>query len=69
MKDYPRIGSIDRKTYPRGLCKICGCNKSDSEITIEYTYMRGDDDVFSVHKKCIKALKPNQFIKNYIFIA
>jgi hypothetical protein len=44
---------IKRKSYPKGLCKICGKNKSDSRIDVQVTSFRGDDEVYNVHKSCL----------------
>jgi hypothetical protein len=60
-KSYPRIGNI--KKYPKnwtrgkGHCR-CG-NEGTHTITIEYTYMRGDDDVVAAcneHKQNLQYL-------------
>lgn len=47
---------IIKKQKPKGLCKICGENKSDSRIDVQVNNFRGDDDVFNIHNKCFKEI-------------
>lgn len=53
MKRYPVIGEISEMNYPKGKCKICQQLKSDIRIDVETDCMRGNDEVFTVHRKCI----------------
>ena len=59
-KEYPRIGSIQKLYKPKGLCRICGQNKSDHKVDVEINIFRGDDEVYKVHRKCLMALPPKE---------
>ena len=61
---YPRIGRID-KVRAQGLCRVCYEPKSDRRVHIEYTYMRGDDDVFKAHAECLPKFKGD--LTRYIY--
>lgn len=54
MSEYPRIGETIDLYKKRGICRLCGENKSDMRIDIQINNFRGDDEVFTVHKKCFK---------------
>jgi hypothetical protein len=48
---YPKIGGkSDRK--PQGRCKLCGKNKADCRVDVEFNEFRGDDIVYKCHKEC-----------------
>lgn len=49
---YPRFGQVIRKQFPKGRCKVCGDIKANAFVEIQYSYMRGDDDVISIHENC-----------------
>jgi len=55
MSKYPRIGTI-HEVYPKGICIFCGDPKSNRRIDVQVNWMRGDDEVFKAHAKCIKAI-------------
>ena len=57
MGKYPYIYSVTQKSKNKGLCKICGENKSDTRIDVANNYFRGDDSVYNVHKACLDKLK------------
>lgn len=62
MKKYPKIGSIHNVTksnnsynWEQGCCFCKGMFEEDEEyirVDVEYTFMRGDDEVFCFHKQC-----------------
>ena len=39
-KKYPVIGQT-YKVHPQGKCKICGGNKSDFRVDVQFNYFRG----------------------------
>jgi len=53
---YPKIGGVLKKQRPKGICKICGMNLSDSELHIQVNVFRGDDEVFNIHGECFNSL-------------
>ena len=59
MAKYPRIGEVRRIHPPRGVCVVCGA-KATHKVDIQYTYMRGDDDVKRV---CDESLTGTQASK------
>ena len=74
MKTYPQIGSQTtvkkwNNTYnwEHG-CDICKKPFDEDEefvrVDVEYTYMRGDDEVFVFHKRCLPKQHLLQVIKN-----
>jgi hypothetical protein len=62
MKQYPVIlrkqtGHIFRKT-----CQWCG-ERTPYAVEIQWTYMRGDDDVIKLCENCQKRLSDSELIK------
>ena len=59
MKDYPRIGRIDR--HNKNICAKCRCGElGTAKVHVEYTYMRGEDEVVwacEKHKKDLEFLR------------
>ena len=61
---------MSNKKYPRvvlgfiksGICRMCGEPKSDIAAVIEYSYMRGDDEVYKVHNQCINYMQSEDII-------
>lgn len=49
---YPRIGKY-HSTEQGGLCVLCGENKAHYRVIVEVSHMRGDDQVYKVHKTCV----------------
>jgi hypothetical protein len=44
---------------PQGLCALCGAvllngKRPEKRIAVEFTHMRGDDEVYKAHSDCIK---------------
>lgn len=66
---YPRIGAV-RNNPKAGLCIVCGLNKADKLIDVQVNTMRGDDDVYGMHKECYKyiAKKEGQNLAEYLSI-
>lgn len=80
MSKYPRV-RIDKiagrhpKYNPNPRFKICRiCRKfppvppANRKVTIEYTHMRGDDDVLNVHQACIDGLTRPEIVEKCISI-
>lgn len=55
-RKYPRIVYNGRGSEKRTTCRKCGC-KTHSVLCVEYSYFRGDDEVYKVCKGCQKELK------------
>ncbi|MCG9699666.1 hypothetical protein L1D19_05905 [Vibrio natriegens] len=59
-KTYPRIGSATKLSAKYNHNRHCKCGeKAEFSITVQYNYMRGDDDAFcvcSTHKNDIEFL-------------
>ncbi len=53
---------LSRKSKPKGLCKICGQNKSDSQAEVQTNWFRGDDLVYNVHKDCFNEIGRDGFL-------
>jgi hypothetical protein len=62
MSKYPRFGQTYR-VKPRGLCTICGGNKSDARVDVEVNQFRGDDVVYKVHQRCINGKNNRELLK------
>lgn len=70
-KTYPSFPSspiIKMQGKNQGVCKICKETAADSFVTVEWSNLRGDDEVEKVHRACwdktpqekrMKALYPN----------
>lgn len=67
-KKYPRIGRISWIDYPKGRCLFCNGNEADTRIDVEFNCMRGDDDVYKVHRSCIENLTNDQILAKIKFI-
>ena len=50
------------KTYPKGLCILCGFPKADGRVTIETNSFRGDDLVYKAHWGCLSKLKDTELL-------
>ena len=69
MKKYPNVGELRTVTkghnsynWEQGCCFCKGKFGEDEEFMradIQYTYMRGDDEVYCFHKGC----KPGDILK------
>lgn len=52
MANYPRKGMIRR--HDKGMCQVCRKEKAAYRIDVEYTWMRGDDEVVRACPTCAK---------------
>lgn len=63
-KVFPKIG--ERWSQKGGICRLCGLPKSDTRISVETDWFRGDDKVFSVHKSCLFGVKEKALLKRLL---
>jgi chloramphenicol O-acetyltransferase len=64
---YPRIGQIEKvENNKNPLCSACK-EKAINYVHMQYTCMRGDDDVFSVCESHLLVIKNNfdEFYKDF----
>jgi len=60
MPKYPNVSN----EYPKnkgGKCLVCKQEGADTKVVVQYSMFRGDDEVYIVHRNCIKG-KPRQLI-------
>ena len=50
---YPRIGKQTKLPNATRLCKICGQNLSDIQLSVQVNASREDDEPHNVHSRCI----------------
>lgn len=66
ISKYPKIGHEYHKGMPKGVCCICGENKSDMSVSVQINCLRGDDDVYNVHKKCLRDGGYKKILQKYV---
>lgn len=68
MAKYPRIGNRTkgnpRQTWKLKMCKICKAPTA-GKVEIQFTEMRGDDDVLPVCNDCQKGPSKDLLVKLY----
>jgi len=50
-KSYPKIG-YEENVAPKYICVICKKHGANIRVTVQETWMRGDDEVYYIHKSC-----------------